>query len=137
MPALRLSGLMAALALTAACNVTNTDAPPQDERIFALSGFSRGYALAFSEYPFERGTIDIVATEGGQLRSFRMVVCREGQAICAGGIHGPAGELTQEPDYWIVRGLFEGRTFYLSPGGDGAIYYGTERAAALAWNNAG
>jgi hypothetical protein len=137
MPALRLTGLLAALTLTAACDVTNSDLPPQDERIFALSGFSRAYALAFSEYPFERGVIDIVADEGNQLRTFRMVVCQQGQAVCANSIRGPVGQVTQEPDYMIVRGLFGGRTFYLSPGGDGAIYYGNQRASALAWNNAG
>jgi hypothetical protein len=137
MPALRLTGLLAALTLTSACEVFNTDLPTQEDRIFQLSGFTRAYALGFSEFPFERGVIDIVADEGDQMRTFRMAVCRQGQAVCADSIHGPAGQLTQEPDYWIVRGLFGNRTFYLSPGGDGAIYYGNERAAALAWNNAG
>ena len=134
---LALPALFSALALTAACDVTNSDVPDRADRIFELSGFTRAYALAFSEYPFERGVIDIVASEDNQMRTFRMVVCRAGTTVCAGNLHGPAGALTREPDYWIVRGLCGNRTFYLSPGGDGAIYYGGQQGAALAWNNAG
>jgi hypothetical protein len=126
-----------ALGLVAGCDFTNTDVPERSSRIFEQTPVSRGYAVAFSEFPFEKGAIDIVAVEGGQMRSFRLVTCRGGGAICADDLNGPAGSLTITPDYYIVRGLYGGRDFYLSPGGDGAIYYGANRASALAWNNIG
>jgi hypothetical protein len=93
------------------------------------------YAQSYSETPFALGAMDIVAVENDELKTFRLVPCRGGAQICADNLNGPAGTLQRTPEYWIVSGIYGGRSFYLSPGGDGAIYYGSNRAASLAWNN--
>jgi hypothetical protein len=129
--------------LAAMCGLTACapGLPPYDPATYSYSFLEaeayRAYAQSYSETPFALGSMDIVATEGDNLRTFRLVPCRNGTAICSGSARGQAGTLTRSPDYWIVRGLYGGRTFYLSPGGDGAIWYGNNRAVALAWNNIG
>jgi hypothetical protein len=131
---------LVALALLglSACNVSEGPYDPSTESFAFLEAEAyRAYGQSFSEYPFANGAMDVIATENGDMRTYRLVPCRGGTAICAGGLHGPAGRLERTRDYWIVTGLFGGRSFYLSPGGDGAIYYGGERATALAWNNVG
>ena len=92
----------------------------------------RTYAAAFSEVPFSKGAVSVVAPDHGDLRTYTLVPCRGGTRICAGSAHGPAGTLERTPDYMIVRGLY-GRTFWLSPGGDGALVW-PGHTVPLAWN---
>ncbi len=71
------------------------------------------------------------------MRTFRLVVCRGGTTICAGSLNGRAGQLERGPEYWVVTGLY-GKPGLLSVARwRRRIYYGNERAAALAWNNVG
>ena len=92
----------------------------------------RTYAAAFSEAPFSNGAISVVAPDHGDLRTYRLVPCQGGARICAGSEHGRAGQVEATADYIIVRGLY-GRTFWLSPGGDGALV-GNGHTVPLAWN---
>jgi hypothetical protein len=133
---MRLPAALAALIALSAC-APGPYSPETSTYAFLETEAYRMFAATYSETPFENGGMDIVAIERGDMRTFRLVPCRGGTAICAGGLHGAAGTLTRTPDYWIVSGIYGGRSFYLSPGGDGAIYYGQNRAAALAWNNIG
>lgn len=92
----------------------------------------RAFAASFSDVPFAEGAVSVIAPDHGHLRTYTLVPCHGGSAICAGSVHGPAGQLERTPDYMIVRGLYD-RTFWLSPGGDGALV-GNGHTVALAWN---
>lgn len=92
----------------------------------------RAFAASFSEVPFSKGTVSVVASDHGSMRTYFLVPCQGGSAICGGSAHGPVGQLERTPDYMIVRGLY-GREFWLSPGGDGALV-GNGHTVALAWN---
>ena len=134
-------GLM--LLLAAGCTVPSyapdrPEPPPADA--FAavdldprLLDYRRDYERASSEAPFERGAMAVVAPDGGTLRTWRLVPCQGGQAVCAWSESGPAGRLSRTPDYVVVSGLF-GVTFWLSYAGDGYV----ERDHAftpLTWNS--
>ncbi len=94
-------------------------------------GAYRTYQRAFADTPFAEGDVSVIASEGGKLRTYLLVPCRNETAICAGSALGAAGRIERTPDYAIVRGLF-GAEFWLSPGGDGALVrHG--RTVALAW----
>lgn len=99
----------------------------------AATFVQRGVEQSFSEAPFQRGAMAVVAREGGVgVESFSLVPCQEGRTVCAGSEAGAAGTLALTPDWTVVRGLY-GRTFWLSYGGDGFV----ERAGAfwpLSWN---
>lgn len=97
------------------------------------SAMLRAFAQSFSETPFEHGAVTVIAAEGGDLRSYRLVPCRGGAAVCAGGLDGPAGRLELRPDYHVVTGLYGGRTFFLSPGGDGTLRLRSGVDVPLAW----
>lgn len=92
----------------------------------------RAFAASFSEVPFSQGAVSVVASDHGDMRTYILVPCHGGTAICGGSAHGPVGRLERTPDYMIVRGLY-GREFWLSPGGDGALI-GNGHTVALAWN---
>lgn len=77
------------------------------------------YDNAWAEMPFERGAMSIVATERGDLRSFRLVPCHNG-IVCAGSARGRHGHVEMQGEVMVVSGLY-GRTFYLERGGDGRI----------------
>lgn len=86
----------------------------------------------WAEAPFERGAMSIVATERGDMRTFRIVPCHNG-IVCAGNAQGRHGRVEMRGDVMVVSGLY-GRTFYLERGGDGQV----ERrghAVALAWDS--
>ena len=92
----------------------------------------RAYAAAFQDIPFEEGAISVLASEHGQLRTFTLAPCASGSHVCAGGPHGPRGHLEVTEDYWIVTGLY-GRTFILSPGGNGGLRRPGHPDVQLAW----
>lgn len=119
------------LALSACGDTPETFFPEYGE---VVARTERAYAFAQQETPFENGPMNVLATEDGQLRSYTLVPCRGGAAICAGGLHGAAGTLNVTPDYHVVQGL-HGRTFWLSPGGDGWIGYRNGTHVPLAWDS--
>lgn len=92
----------------------------------------RAYQQSYGAMPFAEGTVWVVATEHGALRTYELVPCRNGTTVCQGSAHGRAGTVEETPDYTIVRGLY-GATFWLSPGGDGALVR-RGRAVPLAWD---
>ncbi|MEY1557687.1 hypothetical protein AB3Y40_18810 [Yoonia sp. R2331] len=79
----------------------------------------RAWANAFSDQPFDTGPVTILTEEHGELHSYTLAPCRGGATVCAGSTHGRAATLQMTPDYAVVTGAYAGRTFYLSPGGDG------------------
>lgn len=79
----------------------------------------RAWANAFSDQPFDTGPVTILAAEHGELHSYTLAPCQSGQRVCAGSANGRAAVLQWTPDYAVVSGAYAGRTFYLSPGGDG------------------
>lgn len=97
-----------------------------------LAGYQQGFDRTFTEEPFARGPLAVVAREGREFQTFSLVPCEGGAAICAGSTQGPAGRLSRTPEYFVVDGLY-GRRFWLSYGGDGYV----ERAGTyipLAWD---
>lgn len=94
-------------------------------------GAYRAYQTAFADTPFADGAVTVIATERGGLRTFSLAPCQSGTHICAGSATGPSGDFEVTPDYTIVRGLY-GATFWLSPGGDGALVRGGT-TVPLAW----
>lgn len=90
------------------------------------------YDNAWAETPFQRGAMSIVATERGDLRSFRLVPCHNG-IVCSGSVRGRHGQIEMQGDVMVVRGLY-GRTFYLERGGDGRVTrHG--HSVPLAWDS--
>ncbi len=91
----------------------------------------RDFAAAYQDQPFDTGTVYVVANEHGDLHTYSLTPCRGGTRICGGA--GGVGHLQRTLDYDIVTGAYSGRTFYLSPGGDGILkWQGVSRD--LAWN---
>ncbi|TNC72392.1 hypothetical protein [Rubellimicrobium roseum] len=106
--------------------------PPEATFATASPAWDRAVERALTEAPFAKGPMAVVANEEGEIDVYRLVPCRDGRAICAGGPEGAAGTLRRTPDWFVVEGLY-GRTFWLGYGGDGYV----ERAGRfvpLAWN---
>ena len=74
----------------------------------------RALANAFTDLPFDTGAVTVLTEEHGELHSYTFNTC--GNAVCSGHRRGT---LQQAPDYTVITGTHAGRTFYLSPGGDG------------------
>lgn len=123
------AGLAAATVL-AGCAAAPGAAPPDFDTV--ERGVYRAFSNQFLEVPFSNGPISVIASDHGDLRTYRLVPCQGGTRICAGSAHGPAGRFERTPDYTIVRGLYN-RVFWLSPGGDGALV-GSGHTVALAWD---
>lgn len=126
--ALALSGLLA----LSACDLARVEQQiVQVASIDYVAATNRAFAEAYQDQPFDRGTVYVVAEEHGDLHTYTLTPCRGGTHICGGS--GGVGHLQQTPDFDIVTGAYPGRTFYLSPGGDGILKWrGVERD--LAWN---
>lgn len=92
----------------------------------------RSYAASDSEMPFDFGAMSIVTAEEGAMRGYTLVPC--GEAVCAGSADGPHGQVEMTPDYVIVSGVYGG-TFWLSPGGDGALVRTGGDTVPLAWDS--
>lgn len=89
----------------------------------------RFYAEQFQDQPFDVGPVSVLTEEGGELQTFRLSPCQNGTRIC-----GPrTGTFEKTPDYTVVSGAYAGRTFYLSPGGDGFLVRNGV-SIPLAWN---
>jgi len=85
---------------------------------------------SYRDLPFDSGTVYIVANEHGDLHTYSLTPCG-GTHIC--GANGHVGHVERTLDYFVVTGAYRGRTFYLSPGGDGYLTWrGEDRD--LAWN---
>jgi hypothetical protein len=124
-PAVKLITASIGLAFVAGCNAP-TFAPPEiTPETLAFSNVvaesDRMVADSFRDIAFTEGRVAVVAVEDGRMRTYWLVPCRNGEAICAGGPNGRAVSLTSNPDFRIVSGAYRGRDFYLSPGGDGMM----------------
>jgi len=130
------TALLAALAL-AGCALPPEQPPAQQppEWDDVVAGTARAWAGDHGWMPFAQGAVGVLAREDGQLRSYTLVPCRGGGAVCAGSLTGPAGQVSETRDYTVVQGLY-GRTFYLSPHGDGLIGLPGGATAPLAWGPA-
>ncbi|MCC5973351.1 MAG: hypothetical protein JJT81_04795 [Rubellimicrobium sp.] len=121
-----------ALAALAAC--AETDLPHEG---FAFGSITRevdrAVSAGFRHMPFSQGPVSVLVTERGRLRTYRLVPCQDGRAICAGTPQGRAGGLQITPDHYVVTGLY-GRTFILSPGGNGRMRVG-DVDLPLAWDS--
>ena len=96
---------------------------------------TRAYAATFQDQPFDTGPVSIVAEEYGELHTYTLAPCRGGATVCQGSAHGRAALLQWTPDYAVVTGAYHGRTFYLSPGGDGWMKRHGQ-LIPLAWDDA-
>ena len=111
----------------AACAV----APPYPDE---PNGVKRIFAT-WQDAPFDNGVTWVVTEEHGEIHTYAFAACRDGTAVCAGSAHGPAGHLDTEGDFAVVTGLYGGRTFLFSPGGDGYVRYRGD-LHPLAWDDA-
>lgn len=93
---------------------------------------ARASEESFAELPFTRGEIAVVATEDGELTSWRLYPCQNGTGVCGGSPQGRAGVVQRTDSHFIVSGLY-GRTFFLRPGGGGTLRTGSVDTP-LAWN---
>ncbi len=107
--------------------------PAVDQEVPAVK---RLWASAFSDQPFDTGPVSILTEEHGELHTYTLAPCRGGKTVCAGSIHGRAGVLQLSEDYAVVTGAYAGRTFYLSPGGDGWMKKNSAYVP-LAWDDEG
>ena len=94
----------------------------------------RFWANAVQDQPFDTGPVTIIASERGLLRSYTLVPCRGGDAVCGGSLNGPVAQVTVAPDFDIIAGAYPGRVFYLSPGGDGIMKIGRQ-SIPVAWED--
>jgi hypothetical protein len=129
-----LRAAVAALALAGLAGCADLAVAPEAlEHENIVRETSRAFADTYLHIPFADGAVSVIATEGGKLRTYRLVPCRNGTAICAGSERGRVGALRVSPDYHIVTGLY-GRVFFLSPGGDGWLRRG-QSDLPLAWDS--
>ena len=89
------------------------------DRVPSLGRLHVAVDEALTETPFENGTLALVATEGGELKTWTLAPCGT-DAVCAGDAQGAVGRMSRTPDYVVVDGLY-GRRFWLSWGGDGYV----------------
>lgn len=92
----------------------------------------RFYGATFQDHPFDEGPVSVVTAEHGDLHTYALTPCQNGQRICGSRV----GAMAVTPDYWIVQGAYPNRTFYLTPGGDGVVKIGGT-FTTLAWEDAG
>lgn len=102
---------LSAITVLSACENGIAQAPAQP----AIE-VQRALSNAFQDAPFDTGSVTILTAEHGDLHSYTLTMC--GDAVCSGGRRGT---LQQTPDFTVVSGTHRGRTFYLSPGGDGWV----------------
>ena len=119
--------ILAVLALTA-CEGRLGDSP----RAIAAAATD-----ALADRPFVDGqAVTVLVADPDPLRrirSFTLVPCQAGRAVCGGSATGRAGTLTLENGQYVVRGAYAGRDFYLDPNGDGFMGQGGV-LVPLAWN---
>lgn len=96
---------------------------------FSANTVGRVFADGLQDAPFDSGPVSILTEEHGELHTFELTTCQSGTHICG----ARAGHLQRAPDYYVMSGAYAGRTFYLSPGGDGYVKRNGEYMP-LAWN---
>ena len=101
-----------ALSLAALTACASYDLPPPSE---AGTGVQRAIGTLLDQ-PFDTGPVTVLTEEHGALHSYTLTRC--GDTVCAGSRRG---SLSETPDYLVISGTHAGRTFYLSPGGDGWV----------------
>lgn len=128
---------LAGLALMSACatidlSAASLTAAAEDLRVQNVKDETRrAIDEAYRDLPFDTGRVYVVANEHGDLHTYSLTPCQNGTHICGGT--GRVGHVERTPDYFVVTGAYRGRTFYLSPGGDGYLTWrGVSRD--LAWN---
>lgn len=126
---MRIAALLSALALTA-CAPGDLTLKQQLPLVA-----QQEYAAQFQDAAFDTGEVTVLVEEHGELHSYTLSPCRGNTTVCAGSSRGRAGSLGWEDDHLVVRGTYAGRTFHLSPGGDGFMMRGG-RSAPLAWDDA-
>ena len=89
----------------------------------------RAYADTFQDHPFDEGPVSIIAEEHGELHTYKLRACHGGEKVCG----TRAVPLLRAPDYFVAENAYPGRTFYLSPGGDGWMKVGG-RLIGIAWH---
>jgi hypothetical protein len=117
----------------AGCDVTPTDSASFTYDAI-VADVSRSIDATFAETPFVNGSVAVVTTENGRLRTYRLVPCQNGTAICSGLHHRAAVQPQVTRDHTIVSGLYGDRTFFLRPGGGGTMRRGGVDFP-LAWNS--
>jgi len=138
----RKAGAMAGMLMLGACAQLGTAPPVSDEVSVRVRdaqyntvspSYDRTFERSFTETPFANGALAVTGADGlGDLATYRLVPCQGGQSICAGSEQGPAGQIRQTPDWFVVTGLY-GQTFWLSYGGDGYIERNGQYTP-IAWN---
>ena len=122
--------LMSAVIVSATL-VACTEGKPLPYPVGDPAEAARYYADLFQDQPFDEAAVKVVVAERGDLRTFTLRPCQNGARICG----ARAGSVEVTPDYYVVSGAYPGRTFWLSPGGDGYMERGGVRTN-LAWNEA-
>ena len=131
MPRPAIALVLAALAL-AGCDAATTRATMEGLTWDYLStNTAFGTEEAAFEVPFTRGVIAIVATERGELRTYRLYPCLSGAGVCLNSPQGPASAVQRGQRHYIVAGP-AGRTFFL-PQGDVPLSWNAYINGIPAW----
>ncbi|MCF2871271.1 hypothetical protein L0664_09375 [Octadecabacter sp. G9-8] len=125
-----LIGLTSLLVLGACTTADWTTFRGQIEDHDLLAETRRTIDSSYRDLPFESGAVYVVANEHGELHTYSLTPCG-GTHIC--GANGHVGHVERTLDYFVVTGAYRGRTFFLSPGGDGYLTWRGENRD-LAWN---
>ncbi len=94
----------------------------------------RAWAATFSDQPFDTGPVSVITQEHGEIHTYTFAPCRGGQAVCVGSTRGRVASVNVTDDFVVISGASRGRTFYLSPGGDGWLKKNGE-FLPLAWDD--
>lgn len=124
-------GLLSLAALAGCADWPETRA--EIETLDLVAETRRTMQWSWYDNPFTEGPVTVLTAEHGRLRGYTLVPCRGGTRVCAGSSQGRVGTLTRTPDYDVIQGAYAGRTFYLSPGGDGYLVLNGQ-TLPLAWN---
>lgn len=129
---MRIFAGLAALAVLGACGTAQLQSfGAQIQSLDLVQATDRMIDETYRDQPFDAGTVYVVANEHGDLHTYSLTPCRNGTHICGGAGH--VGHLQRTEEYYVITGAYPGRTFYLSPGGDGFLKWrGVDRD--LAWN---
>lgn len=89
----------------------------------------RFYADRWQDKPFDEGAISVLSEEHGDLHTYTLTPCHGGANVCGDSV----GHLQVTPDYYVITNAYDGRTFYISPGGDGYVKINGV-FTTIAWN---
>ena len=128
---MRISAAIVGLFALGACDDARLDETRAAINALDLPGDSqRAFVVAQEDIATDDGTVYVVAEEHGDLHTYSLTPCG-GNHVC--GPNGRIGHVQRLNDHIVVTGAYPGRTFYLSPGGDGILTWrGVNRD--LAWN---